>query len=37
MRQRATTIGGVLKWESSADTGTRIQLTVPLRERPVAG
>jgi signal transduction histidine kinase len=37
MRQRATTIGGVLKWESSVDTGTRIQLTVPLRERPVAG
>ena len=37
MRQRAATIGGVLKWETSADQGTRIQLTVPLRERPVAG
>jgi signal transduction histidine kinase len=37
MRHRAATIGGVLKWESSPDRGTRIQLTVPLRERPVAG
>ena len=37
MRQRAETIGGVLKWETSTDTGTRIQLTVPLRERQVAG
>jgi signal transduction histidine kinase len=37
MRQRAETIGGVLKWETSAGTGTRIQLTVPLRERQVAG
>jgi signal transduction histidine kinase len=37
MRHRAATIGGTLKWESPADQGTRIQLTVPLRERPVAG
>jgi signal transduction histidine kinase len=37
MRHRAATIGGTLKWESSPDRGTRVQLTVPLRERPVAG
>jgi signal transduction histidine kinase len=37
MRHRAATIGGQLKWESSAEMGTRIQLTVPLRERPAAG
>jgi signal transduction histidine kinase len=37
MRHRAATIGGVLKWESTADRGTRIQLMVPLRERTVAG
>ena len=37
MRHRAATIGGTLKWESSANQGTRIQLTVPLRERPVTG
>ena len=37
MRHRAATIGGTLKWESSSNQGTRIRLTVPLRERPVAG
>jgi signal transduction histidine kinase len=35
MRHRAATIGGVLNWQSSPDRGTRIQLTVPLRERRV--
>jgi signal transduction histidine kinase len=37
MRHRAETIGGDLSWESSAGTGTRIELKVPLPERPVAG
>ena len=37
MRHRATTIGGTLEWKSSANQGTRILLTVPLRERSVAG
>ena len=30
MRERADTIGGSIKVESSADSGTRIEVTVPL-------
>jgi signal transduction histidine kinase len=37
MRHRAENIGGALDWQSSPGQGTRIQLTVPLRERPTVG